>query len=204
MANQIVLFDLGNVVLDWDPTRLYKNLLASQEEAERFYREVCTLDWHTHHDRGMDMRENAERLIKIHPDRADLIHAWRTGWLDMFHGYVDGVPQIIQDLKYQSTPIFALTNFPAEKWDETASAFPILNEFEDVIISGVEKVVKPDPKIYEITLERINTPNASNIIFFDDRQDNVDAAIKAGMRAYLFTTPMQLRSDLISEGVFIK
>ncbi|WP_018997546.1 HAD family hydrolase [Hirschia maritima] len=201
MADQIVLFDLGNVVVDWDPTRLYKDLLASQEEAERFYREVCTLEWHTHHDRGMDMRENAERLIKQHPDKIDLIHAWRTGWLDMFHGYVDGVPEIIQILQNQSTPIYALTNFPAEKWEETANAFPVLNEFQDVIISGVEKVVKPDPVIYQIALERINTSSPSDIVFFDDRQDNVDAAINAGMRAFIFKNAEQMNLDLISAGI---
>lgn len=204
MTNQIVLFDLGNVVVDWDPTRLYSQLLNSQEEAERFYREVCTLEWHTHHDRGMDMRENAARLSAIHPDKTKLIEAWRTNWLDMFHGYVAGVPEVIQALKAQSIPIYALTNFPAEKWDETASAFPVLKSFKDVIISGVEKMVKPDPRIYDLTLTRLGSPPPENVIFFDDRQDNINAAKNAGMTAYLFTDVKSLQSDLEKSGIYLK
>ncbi len=201
MTNQIVLFDLGNVVVDWDPTRLYAQLLKSQEEAERFYNEVCTLEWHTHHDRGMDMRENAARLIEQFPDKSDLIHAWRTGWLDMFHGYVSGVPEIIQKLHNEAVPLYALTNFPAEKWDETAHAFPVLKSFQDVVISGVEKMVKPDPRIYELTLKRLGSPNPANVIFFDDRQDNVDAAHKLGINGKLFTTSTQMRLDLLEAGI---
>ncbi|MFC7292536.1 HAD family hydrolase [Hirschia litorea] len=201
MTGQIVLFDLGNVVVDWDPTRLYAQLLPSQEEAERFYREVCTLEWHTHHDRGIDMRENAARLIKSHPDKAELIHAWRTGWLEMFHGYVSGVPEIISELQNTQTPLYALTNFPAEKWDETANVFPVLKVFEDVIISGAEKMVKPDPRIYALTLQRLGNPSPENVIFFDDRQDNIDAAKNAGMTAFRFTDAAQMRKDLNSMGL---
>ncbi|ACT60608.1 HAD family hydrolase [Hirschia baltica] len=204
MTDQIVLFDLGNVVVDWDPTRLYRQLLASQEEAERFYREVCTLEWHTHHDRGVDMQENAARLIEAHPDKAELIRAWRTGWLEMFHGYVHGVPEIIQELIEQSTPIYALTNFPAEKWEETAQAFPVLQAFKDVIISGVEKMVKPDPRIYELTLKRLGSPIPSSIIFFDDRQDNIDAAKRAGITSFLFTDAQTMRQDLEKTGILTK
>ncbi len=201
MTKQIVLFDLGNVVVDWDPSRLYAQLLPSQEEAKRFCREVCTLAWHTNSDRGMDMRENAARLIETHPDKAELIHAWRTGWLEMFHGYVSGVPEIISELQNSQIPLYALTNFPAEKWDETANAFPILKVFKDVIISGVEKMVKPDPQIYALTLQRLGTPSPENVIFFDDRQDNIDAAKNAGMTGFPFTDAAQMRLDLKSMGL---
>lgn len=201
MTNQIVLFDLGNVVVDWDPTRLYAQLLPSQEEAERFCREVCTLAWHTNSDRGMDMRENAARLIETYPEKSDLIHAWRTGWLEMFHGYVAGVPEIIVELQAASTPLYALTNFPAEKWDETANAFPILKMFEDVIISGIEKMVKPDPRIYALTLKRLGSPPPKAVVFFDDRQDNIDAARKAGMTAFLFKDAAHMRADLQSVSI---
>ena len=201
MTPQIVLFDLGNVVVDWDPTRLYTRLLGNREEAERFYRDICTLEWHTAHDRGVSMADNARGLIERHPHHADLIRAWDTGWLDMFHGYVDGVPDIIQELNDQNTPLFALTNFPYEKWDDTVSAFPILDVFADVVISGKEKMVKPDPRIYELTLSRLGSPDPRQVFFIDDRAANVEAARKAGMRATQFTDAVRLRADLKAQGI---
>jgi 2-haloacid dehalogenase len=201
MAHQIVLFDVGHVIVDWDPTRLYAQLMNSQDAANRFYNEVCTLEWHTEHDRGVPMDENARHLIQQYPQHEELIRAWKTGWLEMIHGYVPGVPEIISELKNKGTPLYALTNFPAEKWDETAEAYPVLKVFEDVIISGVEKCVKPEPRIYDIALKRIAPNSPSDIIFFDDRPANVESAIKAGMRASVFTDADKMRKDLEACGL---
>lgn len=201
MTARMVLFDLGNVVVDWDPTRLYTRLLGNREEAERFYRDICTLEWHTAHDRGVSMADNARDLINRHPQHADLIRAWDTGWLDMFHGYVAGVPDIIQELNDRNTPLFALTNFPSEKWEDTVSAFPLLDVFADVVISSREKMVKPDPRIYELTLSRMGSPNPDQVFFIDDRVTNVEAARKVGMHAAQFTNAAQLRADLKAQGL---
>jgi len=201
MTNQIVLFDVGHVIVDWDPTRLYAQLMNSQAEADRFYREVCTLEWHTNHDRGVSMDDNAVHLIEKYPQHEDLIRAWKPGWLEMVHGYIDGVPEIIDELKSKGVPIFALTNFPAEKWEETAQAFPALQAFQDVIISGVEKCVKPDPQIYEITLQRISPASPADILFFDDRLPNVEGAKNAGMRAEVFVSGAKMRADLEAAGI---
>ncbi len=201
MTAKIALFDLGNVVVDWEPARLYRQLMNTREEADCFFRDICTLAWHTNHDRGMAMDENIDALIAHHPDKADYIRAWKSGWLEMFHGYVDGVPAILDALRQKSTPMYALTNFPAEKWDETVAAFPYLGAFDDVIVSGVEKCVKPDPKIYEITLARMGNPSPRTVIFFDDRLDNVRAAQALGFQARQFIDAPTLKRDLEDVGL---
>lgn len=200
MTARIALFDLGNVVVDWEPQRLYRQLLP-HDEAEAFYRDVCTLEWHTHHDRGVPMAENRRHLINQHPDKEHLIRAWDERWMDMFHGYVDGVPELIDALKKRDVPLYALTNFPGEKWDDTASAFPVLNTFADVVISSEERLVKPDPAIYHVTLTRMGSPSPSHVFFTDDRQKNIDAAEELGMIGHRFTDAAALEQALKKAGL---
>ncbi|GGD07869.1 HAD family hydrolase [Aquisalinus flavus] len=197
----IALFDLGNVLLDWDPVRLYTELMGSREQAEEFCATVTTMDWHKQHDRGVPMAENARRLIEKHPEHAELIHAWRIDWLDMFDGYVDGVDDIVRALKVAGVPLYALSNMPAEVWPEMREEFPVLTDFRDVIISAKEKMIKPDPRIYAIALERMGNPDPAEVLFIDDRQDNVDAAIAAGMKAVHFTDAAALRAALGEAGL---
>ena len=201
MTARIALFDLGNVVVDWNPTRLYAKLMNDATEAERFCDTVCTLEWHTAHDRGVLMADNARHLIEQHPDKKDLILAWNTRWMEMFAGYVDGVPKILNALKEKQTPLYALTNFPGEKWRETANAYPLLEDFIDVVISSEEECVKPDPRIYEITLARMGSPDPSTVFFTDDRMPNIEAAQAIGMQTHLFTTADELKAALLRAGL---
>ena len=200
MTARIALFDLGAVVLHWEPARLYRNVMSAKE-ADAFCRDICTMEWHTQHDAGVSMAQNASDLIAQHPDKADLIRMWDTGWMEMFHGYVEGTCNLIAALKSRDVPVYALTNFPAEKWDETAAAFPVLNGFEDVIISGVEKLIKPDPAIYTLTLERMGSPHPSEVFFIDDRDDNIRAAQGMGMQGHVFTNAVSLERALEDCGL---
>ena len=200
MTARIALFDLGNVVVDWEPARLYRQLMDA-DSAARFCEEVCTMEWHNAHDRGVSMVDNALPLIEKHPDKAELIRAWSSRWLDMFHGYVDGVPELITALGQRKIPLYALTNFPGEKWAETADAFPVLNVFADVVISSEVRMAKPDRAIYALTLERMGNPEPGEVFFTDDRQDNIDVASSVGMITHRFVTAAGLKAALTEHGL---
>ena len=186
MSARIVLFDLGNVVVDWQPIRLYREYFDTEAAAAAFVRDVCNMAWHVHHDRGVSMADNAEPLIAKYPEFETQIKAWRTRWLDMFEGYVPGTPVIMARLEEAGVPLYGLSNIPAEVADETFDAFPMIHILRDVVVSGAEHFVKPDPKIYQIALERMGHPDPSEVFFIDDSQKNIDAASKLGFRTHHF------------------
>ncbi|MEM7766081.1 MAG: HAD family phosphatase [Pseudomonadota bacterium] len=196
-----VLFDLGNVVVDWEPVRLYRQVFETEAEAEHFCREVCTMEWHLAHDLGVPMADNRQALIDQYPGHAEAITAWDTRWMEMFHGYVPGVPTLMARLEERGVPLFGLSNMPAEKAGETFDAFPIIHLLRDVVVSGAEKVAKPDRRIYEITHARMAAPAPSDVLFIDDRQDNIDAAEAFGFRGHLFTGAAGLEAALERHGV---
>jgi FMN phosphatase YigB (HAD superfamily) len=195
-----VLFDLGNVVLDWQPRRLYDRHFGDPAQSERFCATICTLEWHTQHDRGVPMDETIAALSLRHPEHASAIALWKTGWLDMFTGYVPGVPTLIARLEEARTPMSALTNMPAEKADETFDAFPLIKVMRNITVSGVEGLVKPDPEIYRIALRRMGF-EAGEVLFIDDRQDNTDAAARLGFFTHRFTGSTALEAALVSAGL---
>ncbi|MEM7492769.1 MAG: HAD-IA family hydrolase [Pseudomonadota bacterium] len=201
MSAEIVLFDLGNVVVDWRPILLYEKLFDDPGEAQRFCSEICTLAWHTEHDRGVSMDENAKPLIAKYPEYERHIRTWKTGWLDMFAGYIAGTPKLIATLEEQRVPLYGLSNIPAEKAAETFDAFPIIKVLRDVVVSGVEKVVKPDPKIYAIALERMGHPDPTGVLFIDDSRPNIDAAKALGFQTHHFQGAKCLEADLSKRGL---
>ncbi len=198
---RIVLFDLGNVVVDWDPMRLYRQVFGTDAEARRFCDEVCTLDWHLAHDLGTPMAENRAPLIARYPRHEAAITAWDTRWLDMFHGYVPGVPALIARLEERRVPLFGLSNIPAEKADETFDAFPMIRVLRDVIVSGAEGIAKPDPRIYEIAHQRMGAPDPADVLFIDDRSNNIEAAVAHGFSGHLFRDATGLEAALMAHGL---
>ncbi len=186
MSVNIVLFDLGNVILDWQPIRLYRQVFDSKAEAHAFCRNVCTLEWHTAHDRGISFADNAKPLIARHPHYHNEINLWRTGWLDMFEGYVPGMPELVERLHESGAPLYGLSNLPQEIAEETFDAYPVIHRLRDVVVSGAERVVKPDPKIYQIALRRMGNPPPESVLFIDDRAENIAAADRLGFATHLF------------------
>ena len=150
-----VLWDLGHTLVDWDPARVYRELLPNDDAVEVFLGGVCTMAWHQRHDAGVPMAENRKALIEAHPDKAELIKAWETRWADMFDGWVEGMEAIVETLESAGVPQYALTNLPAEKWPHILSTYPAIARFDAHVVSGQEGVIKPDPEIYEITRARI-------------------------------------------------
>ena len=200
MPERIVLFDLGNVVVDWQPIRLYRKIFPTEEEARRFCDEVCTLAWHVEHDLGVPMDEHAARLKADYPHHADAIDAWRLRWFDMFDGYVDGTEDLVERLHAAGQPLYGLSNMPAEVWPDMLEAFPVMRRLRDVVVSGEEGVVKPDRRIYEIALERMGHPAPDNVFFIDDSLRNVEAAAALGFDAHHFKDAANLEAALKDRG----
>lgn len=201
MGARIVLFDLGHVVVDWQPIRLYRELFDSEEEAEAFVRDVCNMDWHVHHDRGVSMADNAAPLIAQYPHYETQIRAWRTRWLDMFEGYVPGMPPLMARLEEARVPLYGLSNLPAEIAEETFDAFPMIKLLRDIVVSGEEKTIKPERRIYEIALARMGHPDPQDVLFTDDREKNCEAAEQLGIKAHHFHGAAGFEVRLRQEGL---
>jgi len=202
MTTKAVLWDLGNVLLDWSPAYLYSKLFATDAECQHFLENVCTMDWHAAHDRGVPMAENRLPLIEAHPHLEDAIRAWETGFEQMLNGAVDGTPAIMDALADHGVPQYALTNLPAEWVEPVNRLYPQMRHMKDVIVSAHEGVIKPDPKIYAVTDARLPF-SPHEVVFFDDRQVNVDAARAHGFDAELFTGKAALSAALESRDLLV-
>lgn len=194
---KIVLFDLGRVLLDWEPDRLYQKLIPDAQARAHFLSTVCTMEWHGKHDAGASFAQNAAALIQHHPEQADLINAWGTRWMEMFSGYIAGVPALIDRLEAAGHPLFALSNMPSDPWAEMKTHFPHLKTFQDVIVSGDENCIKPDPEIYQIAMRRMGHPAPGSVLFIDDSAANIAAADTIGWQTHLFTSANSLETALI-------
>jgi 2-haloacid dehalogenase len=195
-----VVFDLGGVLVDWDPRHLYRKLFPGDEAAmEDFLGRVCTFAWHTQLDAGASFEEITLPLKARHPEHAGLIDAYSARFPEMFAGTIDGTVDLLERLHARGVPLYALTNWPSA-FPPTRLDYPFFGRFRDIVVSGVEKVCKPDPRIFGILLER-NGLRAEDTVYVDDRQDNTDAAAALGMRAVRFTSPEALERDLVRFGV---
>lgn len=195
MATKAVLWDLGNVLLDWSPAYFYRKIFSTEAEVQAFLSDVCTMVWHNEHDRGVSMSENRRHLIAAHPQFEDAIRAWETGFEHMLNGPIPGTPEVMSRLHDRDIPQYALTNLPAEWVEPVHALFPSMAHMRDVIVSAHEGVVKPDRRIYEITDQRL-PHDPSEVIFFDDRAENVAAARSYGFDAEVFTGQDSLISAL--------
>jgi len=197
MRVKIVLWDLGRVLLDWDPDRAYISRIENAETRAAFLRDVCNMDWHKHHDCGVSFADNAAALINRFPEHEANIRAWRTNWFDMFDGYIDGVPALFERLEATGIAQYALSNMPAEIWPDMLVHFPLLARFRDVIVSGEEKLIKPDPAIYHAALARMGSPSAADVLFIDDSAANIEAANKLGFQTHLMKNASGLETALM-------
>jgi 2-haloacid dehalogenase/putative hydrolase of the HAD superfamily len=195
-----VLFDVGNVVVRWNPRTLYSKIFADPAERERFLAEVCTMAWHAEHDRGVPMAENAARLIVRHPQYADAIRAWEARWDEMFSGPIPETVAAIEALHARGAPLFGLTNMPAEKAAGCFAMSPAFEHFRDIVVSAHERVIKPDPRAFEIACERAGMAPAE-LLFVDDSPANIEAAHRLGFDVHLFEDPAALRPTLESRGL---
>jgi 2-haloacid dehalogenase len=195
-----VVFDLGGVLIDWNPRHLYRQLFADPGEMEDFLARICTDDWHRAHDLGEDITASCERLAALHPGYRDAIMAWASRGEEMAAGQFDRTVDVLSSVKAAGIPCYALSNMEPDTFAIRCARFEFMTWFDGHVISGLEGVAKPDRRIFEILLERYALiPEAT--VFVDDIQPNVDAARALGINAVRFTGAGALRDDLRAFGV---
>lgn len=181
-----VIFDYGNVLVDWNPAYLFLPVFGGDEEKCRFFTEnVCNREWFTRMDRGESMDVCVAELQAAFPQYADAVAMFRDRWFDMCNGDIPGMYEIIQELKREGVGVYGLTNWPAETFTEARRRFRTLASIDNYVVSSSVKLVKPDPAVYNLLLSRFNL-NAEECVFIDDRADNVNAAISLGMSGIVY------------------
>ena len=198
-AVDAVVFDLGGVLIDWNPRHLYRKLFEDEAKMERFIAEVCSPVWNVTLDAGMSFDEGIAELLRRHPDEAHLIRAWKERWEEMLGGAIEGAVALLDELHAAGMPLYALTNWSAETFPIGRRHFPFLERFRDIVVSGQEKIVKPDPRIFELLVRRTGVA-PERTVFIDDAERNVAAAARLGFRAVRFTDPESLRASLTALG----
>jgi 2-haloacid dehalogenase len=190
-----VVFDVGGVLLDWNPRYLYRKLIPDPAEMEWFLSTVCTPEWHDAHDRGADVRESCAALARRWPAYAELITAWSQRSEEMVGGPIPEGVRLLRQVTGSGLACYALTNMEAETYPGRRERYDFLGCFKGTVVSGFEGIAKPDREIYELLLERFCLDPAATL-FTDDSQVNVTAAAQAGMDAVLYTAPGAVLSRL--------
>jgi 2-haloacid dehalogenase len=197
----IVIFDLGGVLIEWDPRHLYRKLFAGDDAAmEHFLATVCTQEWNRGQDAGRSFAEGARLLTARHPDKAELIEAYGARFNEMMPGPISGTVAILAELHERGTPLYALTNFSAETYPPTLARFDFLEWFRGVVVSGEVKTIKPNLEIFRVLLDTYAI-DPRRAVFIDDVPANVAAATALGIHGIRFTTPEALRDELVGLGL---
>jgi 2-haloacid dehalogenase len=196
-----VIFDVGNVLYGWDPDAFLVRQIADDEARLRFIEDVDLYAWHETLDGGRPYDEAAAELNEKFPQYADLIAAWSDRFGETISGPVPGVHAIVEALDARGVPLYAITNFSADFWAPFfARERAFFGRFRHIIVSGEVKLLKPDPAIYYLALDRFGLRPA-DALFVDDREINVEGALAVGMKAHLFTGADDLRARLSDEGL---
>ena len=188
---QAVLFDLGGVLIDWNPRHLYRKLVADDDFVEWFLAEVCSPDWNAAQDAGRSWAEAVAEATARHPRHAELIAAYAARWPEMIAGDVPESVDMVEALAARGVPLYALTNWSHETFHHARARFEWLEHFRDIVVSGEVGMKKPDPRIFSLMLQRIGVEPA-DVVFIDDVADNVASADALGMRTVHFTSPAAL------------
>jgi 2-haloacid dehalogenase len=197
----IVIFDLGGVLIDWNPRYLYRKLFGGDDAAmEHFLANVCTFAWHERHDAGELFADTRVALKAQHPDQAAMIDIWGDRHTEMYGGAIAGTVDILERLRARKVPLYAITNFPAETFPLAREIFPFLGYFLDVAVSGEEKIIKPDPRLYKILLER-NRIDPLRAVYIDDNAKNIESANALQLHGIHFKEPAQLEAELAGLGL---
>ena len=196
-----VIFDVGGVLFQWSPRFLYERLIDDDRALDAFLREVVTHDWHFQHDLGRPFAETSAELIERFPEHRALIEAWGPRFNDSVGGPMEGVARIVEELDEAGVALFAITNFSGEFWPPfRATDAALFDRFRDIVVSGDERLAKPDPAIYRLALDRFGL-GAGEALFVDDRAENVAGAEAAGMIGHVFVDAAGLRRDLVQFGL---
>lgn len=199
-APRAVIWDVGHVLYDWDPRYLYEKLIPDRVRLDWFLDHVVTRRWHYQHDAGRSIAETVPELVAAYPEERELIELYGPRWLETIPGPMPGTHEIVRELAAAGVPLFAITNFSAEFWDMFRPTAPLFDLFEDIIVSGRERLVKPDPAIWALAEHRFRLAPA-DIVFVDDNPANVESAAAAGWHAHRFTDAASTRASLEALGL---
>ncbi|KLK94456.1 2-haloalkanoic acid dehalogenase [Microvirga vignae] len=177
-----VVFDIGNVLLRWDPRHLYRQIFEDEEEMEWFLSHICTHDWNVEQDRGRDWDEAVALLVKDHPKHESAIRAFHERWTETVEGSYEQNVTLLLQLREAGVPNYCITNFSGQKFILAKQRFPFLADFDGIIVSGDERLLKPDPAIYYLLFDRYGL-EAEDCVFIDDSRVNIEAAGTIGMHA---------------------
>jgi 2-haloacid dehalogenase len=199
-APKVVVWDIGNVLLDWSPDYLYRRLIPDDAARADFFARLPFDAMNLAGDRDGDLEVKVAALANKYPEDAMLILPWWAAWDRMVGGMIEGSFTLRDDLRARGVPCWALSNFAADSWDRAEALYPQLAEFEGLIISGRERMVKPDDAFFALAERRIGATGA-DIFFIDDRAANIDAAKERGWRGHMFETPKGLAKALAEVGL---
>jgi 2-haloacid dehalogenase len=198
-----VIFDLGNVLLDWDPRRLYRTLIDEPGELEHFLTEICSREWHDVQDRGGSTRLGTEQLQDRYPEHAELIAAFYSRWPEMTAGSLPATVDVLAELRAAGVRLLALTNWPAETFAPARDRFDFFGWFEGIVVSGEEGVAKPDEEIFKLLLDRYRVDPAT-AVYIDDTGAHVETARRLGLAGVVFRSAAELRHDLAALGLPVR
>ena len=197
-----IIFDLGGVLIDWDPRYLYRKLFDNEQDMEHFLAQVATSDWNEEQDAGRSLAEATALLIAQHPEQEMMIRAFYDRWTEMLGGAITETVEILTHFKESTNyDLFALTNWSAETWPIALEQFEFLHWFQGVLVSGQEKMRKPAAAFYHL-LEKRFPLELKHSLFIDDNRRNVEAARELGLRTIHFQSPEQLKKELKAYGVW--
>ncbi|MBA2746148.1 MAG: HAD family phosphatase [Flavisolibacter sp.] len=201
MKQTSIIFDLGGVLIDWNPSYLFEKVIPDEERRKYFLEQVCTPEWNEEQDGGRSIREANELLIAQFPEWKKEIETYYERWTEMLSGPIDGTVQLFKELKEKNQyKFYALTNWSAELFPIALEKFHFLHWFDGRVVSGEEKMRKPFPAFYKLLLDRYNL-DAKNAVFIDDNKRNIQAAVEAGIPSIQFTSPEALREELVKRGL---
>lgn len=197
---EAIVFDVGRVLVQWDLRHLFAPLIADETELDWFLANVVTEEWHYQHDAGRPLDDMLPERVRQFPDHAPLLEAYRARFLDSIPGPVEGTHDVARRLAQAGLPLYCLTNFGAEFWTMFRPTEPLFELFADIVVSGDERTVKPDARIYEIAERRFGH-DPRNLFFIDDKAENVAAARARGWQGHVFTDAAGLERDLVERGL---
>ena len=200
IKHDAIIFDVGKVLIDWQPADYFRQHFDNDGQHRYFMDEVIPLSWHTEQDRGRPIIEAVAERQKLFPDYSGQIAAFYDNWLETIPGEIAGMDALVSELADGNLQLHGITNFSAELWPMTVEAYPLLQRLETVIVSGEVKLVKPDPAIYQLLLERVGL-TAPQCLFIDDSIANTNAAAGMGFDTVTFENADQLRGELLKRGI---
>ncbi len=193
------VFDFGGVIFDWSPYYLFNRFFDGKEAIDGFLKEIDFAGWNVRQDVGYPFDKAVAEKVEQFPQYEKELRAYDEDWMVMFGGPIAGTIEVLSSIKQAGYPLCALSNWSVVKFNEVRPGHAFLDWFDEIVLSGEEKIAKPDERLFKILLDRAGR-KAEDCVFIDDVQKNIDAARALGFQTILFESPEQLRAELVRQG----